>query len=58
MIGPATPVIVASGFLTESISVNRNVTTPDGASAAHIRTGFHKERGRTLNIVGSGAVTG
>jgi hypothetical protein len=32
-----------------STSVNRNVTTPDGAAAADTLTGCHKERRRTLN---------
>jgi transposase InsO family protein len=38
-----------------SISVNRNVTTPEGGAPADTRTGFHKERGPTSNIVGLGS---
>src|SRR5437660_11512205 len=36
-----------------STSVNRNVTTPDGAGAADTLTGFHKHRVRACSISGS-----
>jgi hypothetical protein len=35
-----------------SISVNRNVTTPEGAAAADTRTGCHTEPRRNSNITG------
>jgi hypothetical protein len=37
-----------------SASVNRNVTTPEGAAATDTRTGGHKQRHPTSNIGGSG----
>ena len=40
-----------------STSVNKNVTTPDGAAAADTFTGFHTERSPTSYISGSGPVT-
>lgn len=39
-----------------TMSVNRNVTTPEGAAAADTHTGFHKEPTRTSNIAGIGSV--
>jgi hypothetical protein len=43
-----------------STSVNRNVTTPEGAAAGSADTyaGCHKEHSPTSNIGGSGPVTG
>jgi hypothetical protein len=41
-----------------STSVNRNVTTPEGAAAADTLTGFHKERRPAPNIGTSDPVIG
>ena len=40
-----------------STSVNRKVTTPEGAAAANTLTGFRKERAATSNITGIGPIT-
>jgi hypothetical protein len=40
-----------------STSVNKNVTTPEGAAAADTLTGFHTQRSPTSYISGSDPVT-